>query len=205
MRSVDDLAGIAGSDGTRFEHPVIPSGPSRLLRASRHRRLAEPDAKLVARPTWLRNLDQHVANPDAVADADAGLVYPPRHQVLAEAARLERPAQVRKLDRPLVVVLRGVMKNRHLRAAMILGVGLLIALKTGWSEPNRPLTRQLVYRRQDLAISEWLHRSGADFEKFDSLPGHGLGYVGMLRGPRYSPPVVVIEAANEESIWNENG
>lgn len=89
----------------------------------------------LANVPWLRNLHQRAAERVDIADADSGLVQPVEAEVLAECA-------VRQIGRvefiaPGGVVAGGVAEHSLVRAAVVFGVGLAVAVEVGCAQHER--------------------------------------------------------------------
>ena len=103
--------------------------------------VAETDAELVAGHARLAHGEQCAADLQPVADAQLVFVQAGDAEVLAELAPVHRiPAQ---RFAPVGVMIGGIGVHRLVRAAVVLQVGLTVALEVAGTDAHRPGHRTL--------------------------------------------------------------
>lgn len=95
-------------------------------------------AKRWARLAGLADLEKDIRNLIAVADADVGFCQSLSREIFAEGAGADLPVQYGLHGG---VVLDGKAAHRFVRPAVMLAVGLFIAVQTNWAEAHRAVDR----------------------------------------------------------------
>src|SRR5690606_36992409 len=137
---------VAGFRVARLQHAVVPAGAAGGLHAPRHVGYAEAVVELPARLPALADFQQHGAEAEAVAQADAALVEPAGADVLAERARRTQQRRVPDVLAPGRVVVEGVVVDGLVGAAVDARIALFVAFQAEFADRHRAGERMLVDR-----------------------------------------------------------
>ena len=138
---------IADADLALLDNSEIETGPAVRNQQRRYLRVFQPDADPVAGVARLADLDDDIADPEAIADADLGIGEALHCEVLAEVSVHE--IRSAKIARPVAVGFELVYQERTLLAAMGAEVRLAVAIKVQLAGEDPPCHRLLPDRRPD--------------------------------------------------------